>query len=114
MVTDRGLALLRRLQDLERQGHSLQTATRVIREELAKLDDNSPDGSPTVAEPAPMPILFQTLQDTVSLLRTQLEAKDREIERLHDLLNRQLPPVSQGRLSRWAHLKAALLGWGNI
>lgn len=108
LVTDRGLAILHRLMELEGQGHSLQTATKVIRTDLQEGVGKGQTGTPK--DPQADPILVQTLQDTVALLRAQLETKDREIERLHDLLHRQLPANSQGRLSRWAHLKAVFFG----
>lgn len=107
LVTDRGLAILHRIIELETQGHSLQTATKVIRTDLEDGVSKRKIGIPKESQADP--ILVQTLQDTVALLRAQLDTKDLEIERLHDLLHRQLPYHSQAR-TRWQHLKAVFLG----
>lgn len=114
LVTDMGITLLKRFKELEQAGHSFDSATTVIKEELDSSDQKEQNTTSTdthtTTTPPPDNPNDQIVRDAFEVLKKQLEEKDKEIERLHDLLNRQLPPVSEGRKSRWGYLKSVFTG----
>lgn len=112
LVTDRGLAMLRRIADLEKEGFSLEAALGEVLTEV----EEPPTKANKIAQEEP-DIGLELLRETIDMLKNQLSQKDaqlqqrdEELQRLHDLLNRQLPPVSEGRKSRWQFLKSVMTG----
>lgn len=110
IVDDSGIAILQRCLELERDGLSIAEAAHRVKEELRSNDwnafyDRRPD-APTGGTPG----VIDMYERLIGKLEKIITDQRQEIERLHDLLNRQLPPVSQGRMSRWQHFKAVL--WG--
>lgn len=112
LIDDNGLKILQRVVDLEKGGRSVSEAIANVQSEL-DFDSHKPSEAP----PDMLTKLIEHLEASIASLERQLEAKDREIERLHDLLNRQLPPSQQeirerveARVSRWERFKQFLRG----
>jgi DNA-binding transcriptional MerR regulator len=105
LVDNDGLAILRRAKELEDLGNTLQAVSNLLKLELASNGRKSQQEAISSAS-AYRDELVQTLRNQVEELKRdkeilveQLKEKEREIERLHDLLNRQLPPARAAR--RW-------------
>ena len=102
IIDDSGIVLLRRLEDLHKGGLTLKEAADRIRQEIednsqkmlgANLDE--PGETRTIHELreiiARQDREIERLVSELERLHRQLEIKDQQIDRLHDLLNRQLP-----------------------
>ena len=106
LVTDKGIALLKRLVELERDGHSFESATTVVLQEIQEGQKNghknNENTTPTDAHStSTMPPLNGYSHDPLVLkvfetLQTQIAEKDRQISellaQLRDLHQRALPP----------------------
>jgi len=98
MLDQNGLILLKKLVQIEKDlGLSSKLAVEQVRKELEKTDGN---GDRDHVEVGQTDVMVAMLKETIDMLNRELEAKEREIERLHDLLNRQLPPPRGGWLRR--------------
>jgi predicted RNase H-like nuclease (RuvC/YqgF family) len=88
LVDDTGFQLLRRLKELEDKGMAVKEAVEQMKAELQNEQENkkSDDVNLDVSSD-----LVNALYERIESLESQLKAKDKEIERLHDLLSRQLP-----------------------
>lgn len=109
LITNNGLAALGRMLELERAGLTIEEAAKKVREEMIDASSNG-QGNGTDA-PAPEIADFRradgelvaALRETIELLKVQLTEKDRQIERLQDILQNRLPgqvdPQAQGEFS---------------
>lgn len=98
MLDQNGLILLKKLVQIEKDmGLSSKLAVEQVREELKSADEK---GDGDHVEVGQADVMVTMLRETIDMLRTELEAKEKEIERLHDLLNRQLPPPRTSWLRR--------------
>jgi len=102
IIDDEGIILLRRLEDLHKGGLTLREAADRIREEIK--DNNRERGYTNPDEPGRTEVIrelkaiierqdqeIERLVEEIQRLHKQLEIKDRQIDRLYDLLPRQLP-----------------------
>ena len=87
LVDDSGLELLRRLEEKRQEGTTIDRAVREIRREL---DDGGQQEASRVDSEA-VETMTRTMREQIKILREQLDRKDREIERLHDKMDRFLP-----------------------
>jgi len=127
MVEDEGIAILRRLIDLESSGISIEEASHRIRQELQKGELNgtveerpsAPTGDPQGHNASFDPALFmQELIKDKAYYKERLLEKDQEIERLLVLLERlqekipALPGDSQPASSkgRWFYFRKLITG----
>lgn len=115
MLDEHAFTLMRRLQEIEREGF---TTTAAVEQVASELEKPHPNGHTVIGEHHENDAIA-ALKQTIDLLSRQVQAKDeqlagqvREIDRLHDLLSRQLPSSSEGhqRLSIGARLRVALTG----
>ena len=98
MLDQNGLILLKKLVQIEKDmGLSSKLAVEQVRGELERADEKSDRDYVEVGQ---SDVMVAMLRETIDMLNRELEAKEREIERLHDLLNRQLPPPRTSWLRR--------------
>ena len=106
LVDNDGLAILIRAKEIEDLGNTLQGVLNRLKRELST--DGKPAQQKGISPALPYrDELLETLKNQVEelkrdkeILLKQLDDKEREIVRLHDLLNRQLPSP-KGK--RWWH-----------
>jgi len=118
-VSDRGFAILRRLKELEDDGHSIETAMNKIVAELKEHEQNNEKPTLTQTETTGKQNDLIPAKELITVLKEQLRAKDSELERVMGLLEqsqgqiRAMLPTSSAtrqRLGRWAALRAVLTG----
>lgn len=90
LVTERGLSILNQLIDLENQGHSLETATEVIKNDLKS---RQREGIVDTKEPQANSELVRELRDRIDFLETQIEKKDDQIQQLLPAVSEENPPT---------------------
>ena len=97
LVTNNGLSVLGRMLDLERDGLTIEEAAKRVREELVEPASN-PQTNGQNAERRESAErrqagdeLVATLRETIELLKAQIAEKDRQIERLQEILQNRLP-----------------------
>ena len=96
LLDDYGFKLLQRLLELEKEGLSREAAIKLIEEEL---DSNGGEGKGAILKDGePISILIEELRARIQEQAKIIEWQQREIERLQDLLHRQLPG---GQERRW-------------
>jgi len=97
LVTNNGLSVLGRMLELERDGLTIEEAARRVRAELGEPASNDQEdgtgasGQQSADSRKAHDELVATLRETVELLKAQLAEKDRQIERLQDILQNRLP-----------------------
>jgi hypothetical protein len=97
LVTNNGLSVLGRMLELERDGLTIEEAARRVRAELVEPASNGQGNGEAAAGPGSADSrresaeLAAALRETVELLKAQLAEKDRQIERLQDILQNRLP-----------------------
>jgi len=95
LIDDQGFAILQRVIELEKEGIAVDLAVEQVKEELNNGDQISISTDVNRGITAE---LLEELRRTISrleedkrFLQTQLEAKEREIERLHEIIANRLP-----------------------
>lgn len=99
LIDDYAFKLLQRLLDLEKDGLSREAAIKLIGEEL-----NSEDGkgeTVILKDGEPVSILIEELRARIKEQAKIMEWQQREIDRLQDMLHRQLPPAGSRRWRWW-------------
>jgi hypothetical protein len=97
LVTNNGLSVLGRMLELERDGLTIEEAAKRVHAELVEpASDGQEDGTGASRRESAdsrkaHDELIATLRETVELLKAQLAEKDRQIERLQDILQNRLP-----------------------
>lgn len=101
LIDDQGFAILNRVVELEKDGIAVDLAVEQVEEELDNGDEIS--HSSDVKQGVTMELLGELrrtigrLERDKEFLQAQLEAKEKEIERLHDIIANRLPGrVDQG------------------
>lgn len=87
LVTQKGLQLLQKLEDLQSEGHSFKTATKVVRRELENPNNNgdkttSKDSGIDTELVKELKLKVKYLEGENQRLWDQLEAKDQQIQQL--------------------------------
>ena len=95
LVGDQTLAALRRMAELEQRGLEPQVAATQVLQEL-----NGADGEGNSDMPAGMLNLLKEKDRLIAEQAKMIAFLQREIDRLQDLLHRQLPPAGSRRW-RW-------------
>ena len=97
LVTNNGLSVLGRMLELERDGLTIEEAAKRVREELVEpASDPQTNGQNAERRESAErrqagDELVATLRETIELLKAQIAEKDRQIERLQDILQNRLP-----------------------
>lgn len=97
LVSDNGLVLLNRMLELERSGLTIEEAARRVQIEMGDEGSNLQwysEKSPTPKSADSRQAsdeLIAMLHETIDLLKSQIVQKDKQIERLQDLLQNRLP-----------------------
>lgn len=97
LVTNNGLSLLGRMLQLEGDGLIIEEAAKRVQHELGDMIQNGQENERS--SPAPLSAdsrqasseLVAALRETLELLKTQIGEKDRQIERLQDIMQNRLP-----------------------
>lgn len=103
LIDDQGFAILNRVVELERDGIAVDLAVEQVKHELDDSDGirhtSDVDQGITAALLEELRETIQRLERDKEFLQARLEAKEREIERLHDIIANRLP----GRVDpQWA------------
>ena len=97
LVTNNGLSVLGRMLELERDGLTIEEAAKRVREELVEpASDPQTNGQNAERRESAErrqagDELVAALRETIELLKVQIAEKDRQIERLQDILQNRLP-----------------------
>lgn len=93
---NRSLAILRRLHELEGQGHDIKAAARQIIAEVENPEEESkaPNTEGDRGE-------VKALRGEVEHLRSEINYKNQEIDRLHNKIDRLLPGETRGPFQRF-------------
>jgi len=95
MLDQNGFTLLKRVVQIEREkGISSKLAVEQVKEEL---EESKSLPSRDHVEVGQTDVMVAMFRETIDMLKRELEAKEKEIERLHNLLSRQLPPPPRRR-----------------
>lgn len=89
LVTDQGLAYLKRLKELEDSGYSLKAALKVMEKDRESMEQERVTGETKPAGAGQETV--QALQNQIDLLKEQLQKKDQQIAHLQDQVDRLLP-----------------------
>lgn len=100
LVTENGRQILERIEELRRQNYSLERIREKINEEL---DSNHKEEVSDPREPSEgSMIVNEVLKEEITLLKervesleNQLEERNQEIKRLHQILQNRLPPSQE-------------------
>jgi len=92
LVDNNGIAILRRMKELEDDGRTLEEALITVKQELEQRSE-----TPTGSAPDLNVKLVETLEKQIAFLEEQLKVRDREIEHLHNIIETQLPQLPPGR-----------------
>jgi predicted RNase H-like nuclease (RuvC/YqgF family) len=94
LIDDQGFAILNRVVELEKDGIAVDLAVEQVRGELKGSDDISKKGyvnrGATVELLEELRATISRLEKDKEFLQNQLEAKEKEIERLHDIIANRL------------------------
>lgn len=94
LVDNNGIAILRRMKELEDNGKTLEEALNTVKQEL-----NQQRETPSSSASEFNVKLVETLEKQIAFLEEQLKVRDREIERLHRIIENQLPQLPSGKKS---------------
>lgn len=114
LLSEQGFSIFNRLVSLENNGHTFESAVNQIHNELPT--PNGSDKTHSLGD-GESNVTSDARDALIEELRSRIGDKDKEIEWLRNLIESQstqiqtmLPANSQGRLSRWRHLRAVFLG----
>jgi DNA-binding transcriptional MerR regulator len=120
LITETGRKILERIEQLRNEKFSIKQIESKLREEL-----NMPPPSGSNAGSLDSQLLYKTvgilerenefLKERVKKLEESVESKDREITRLHEIIQNRLPALPPGsdnaqKPSRWTRFKQLLIG----
>ncbi|MBI1744526.1 hypothetical protein HYR54_15875 [Candidatus Acetothermia bacterium] len=117
LIDNNGVAVLQRVKELEGQGYDFDHIQITLESETARAQPSINRSEPDQrgAEPLPLPLVMQSLQERIESLETQLKEKDKQIVWFQQILeNRilQLPPPREGidKASRLTRFKQFIVG----
>jgi predicted RNase H-like nuclease (RuvC/YqgF family) len=88
LVDANGLAILKRMKELEDNGRTVEEALNIVKQELHGQREPQADSGLDLNDK-----LVETLEKQIAFLEEQLRARDREIERLHSIIENYLPQL---------------------
>jgi len=114
-LDNNGLEVFKRLKTLEDNGKTMKEALNIVKQELGQPRETSA-GTHNHANGK----LVETLEKQVTFLMEQLKVREKEIDRLHKIIEDYLPALPSGReeeetevrskASRWYRLKQFIKG----
>jgi len=99
LIDDYAFKLLQRLLELEREGLSRGAVVKLIGEELDGGDGMGE--AATIKEGESIRILIEEFRARIQEQAKFIDWQQKEIDRLQDMLHRQLPPPRRSWLIRW-------------
>jgi predicted RNase H-like nuclease (RuvC/YqgF family) len=95
LVDANGLAILKRMKELEDNGRTVEEALNIVKQELHGQREPQADSGLDLNDK-----LVETLEKQIAFLEEQLRARDREIERLHSIIENYLPQLPPAKLQK--------------
>lgn len=120
LITETGRKILERIEQLRKEKFSIKQIESKLRDEL-----NMPTQAGPNAGSLDSQLLYKTvgilerendfLKERIKKLEESVESKDREIARLHEIIQNRLPALPAGsdngqRPGRWTRFKQLLMG----